>query len=362
MTYYFQPDANLRSAYGGGAVYENTSSQDTTKSDMTQRHITKTLGVNKAGAEFLLRRGTTSSGTVPWLYFEDADHSIIQPLLSTAENATLTATTPAGFAAESGTPKFSLSSYKRNIITIGDSITAGMGYGATTFSDTFQWKMLPLLTGYAGTRVNVNDNSGPKDCTTFRLYNHGIGSSNFNNTEPPNNDYDHVWYQRRAQQLFTMVLPSHLPTIMTVWLGTNDIAYDGTVTAAACWARAVEFHDAVRTALPSNLKLIMVTALKRGDSVSGNNPVLNDYNDLIRANAVSEGFDAIADVERLTVDNSGTYYSAPYYPYKIIDDEFGNKGTVVDANYTNGADGVHPSAYGYGLIAPVFANAINSVL
>jgi lysophospholipase L1-like esterase len=360
MTMYFQPDPNLRPTYGGGAIVLDGSGSQTTPTDMTCRWVARQLSIMKCGAEYNLRVGTATvpaAGAV-WLYCSDADYTLISPHLTSAELASATTTAPTGFSANNTRPAFSPSSAKPNLIFVGDSITAGTGYGAADDTQTLPYQVVSRLTGYTGpTTIPV---TRVYESRQFRVFNNGIGSSNFDNVVAPNNDFSRRWSFRRAQSLDTLALPTGVTNIMPVWLGTNDISYDNTVTGAICWARAQAFLAAIRAALGSSVKVVIATALKRSDASSPNDR-LNDYNTLIRANWQTAGFDALVDVERLTVDNSGTYVAAPYYPHKIVTDGFGAAGVAANNNYYNG-DGVHPTAYAYTLMAQVFANTLNTLL
>jgi lysophospholipase L1-like esterase len=358
MTTYFRPDPNLRAAYGGGAIMLDGSSQETNPSDMTCRQIAKSLGVVQKGVEYSLRMGTATVPTAgtAWLYCPDSDYALISGFLTAAELATVTTTAPTGFAANNNRPAFSPSSSKPNILFVGDSITAGVGYGASTETETRPFKTLMLLNGATGPGFVTNK---VYNTPQYRAFNNGIGSSSFANTQPPDNDFLKVWLQRRAQALDTLPLSTGVKNIMVVSLGTNDMAYDASVTGAICWARAQAMLTAIRAAHGGNLKVIVATQIKRSEAASPNNR-LNDFNVLMRANWASVGFDGLADIERLTVDNSGTYVAAPYYPYKLVTDGFGAAGNTTNLNYY--IDGTHPAGYSYTLEAPVFAAAINAFL
>jgi lysophospholipase L1-like esterase len=112
-----------------------------------------------------------------------------------------------------------------------------------------------------------------------------------------------------ATQIDPLISPS-IPTILTVWAGTNDIMTDA-VDAATCHQRLADYCTARRAA---GLKVIVCT-LVAGNSGLYTNATRNAVNDLIRANYTSYA-DGLADLAANANiggdgdENNTTYFNA----------------------------------------------------
>lgn len=292
--YYFQPDTNLRADYGGAAIQDGGDSAELTKSGLCMRHICKQVSVPNTGTRYLCEFGLVG-GTTEWLKVSNHLYSAISSYLSTAEAATVTTTKPTGYTVSSANIKYQPYVGKTNIFVRGDSISFGTSTTSGKPDDTCWAQAIESL---AGTTITYDDVVEYRQGYTadYGYHNIAIPSSSWANTQD-NGGLNPITYPWRedlayAQRTQTLCLGASL---FVYWLGTNDLAYDATLTGADCWTRASTRIAAFKTAHPS-AKLIVATAIKRSSSTTLNN-VLDAYNVLIRANYASAGADILCDFE-----------------------------------------------------------------
>jgi hypothetical protein len=357
------------------------SGPDLTEYTVALRKIMDGLGWAKGATRDIFQTWTDSRLNV-WYGFPERYYAQIQPLLNTVENASLTQSS-SGLTRQPTNPEFLIDFSKLNIIFVGDSISAGLGYGASTSAETLEWQALTQMAGNVGKGIWDGSSFSPilgpsgsqsQRCietrTTIAL-NKAQGSGSFSNIDTSNNSerkYFYIWQDMVYHKILTLPTPpAGKFYILNLWLGTNDIAYDSNQTGATVWARAVTFINAVRSKFSSSqMKIVMCTNIRRYSASQSTMDTKQDaYNVLIRANALSNGVDAICDFERDTVDTSGTYKSAPYYPYRhgITWTPAGDLSNLSQAFYNDDSTAsVHPSTYGYTLLGKTLAAVLDTLL
>ncbi|MBY0402952.1 MAG: hypothetical protein K2X66_03580 [Cyanobacteria bacterium] len=393
-------------AYNSGGPLQ--TGPDIVEHTISARYLLNQNSVWK-GATRNLGTVYTDASYNPWIAYPDSWDTILGSQLSTSEAGTKT-TSATGLTVRPYKPEFMVDPMKTNIITVGDSITAGLGYGAQTSSKgdhtkTYQWQMLQYLKGYLGPVWDGGTSSSADVNPSATLYNGGVGSGypyyynnpslsqrqriyethqflinnigqgsgsweNINSTGGPAT-WHYRWNKKIYQKVLTLPVPTagQKPYIFLVWLGTNDCAYDSALSASTVWARAVSFINILRNVFSaSQAKVIIGTSLRRKTTNQSTlDSLLDAYNQLIRANALSVGFDAIADIEKDAVDTSGTFKTSPYYPFRIgitngpacdLTDFNSAQSFYWDAN----TSAVHPSGYGYNLISKVWAGQVNKFI
>jgi lysophospholipase L1-like esterase len=168
-----------------------------------------------------------------------------------------------------------------------------------------------------------------------------LGSSSWGNTNAAGGIavYPQRFDLAFNQRFRTLNLNTPENVVLHVWLGTNDLAYDLTLSAADVWARAETSIGLLRTEFP-DIPIIMGTHIRRGE-VSALNTRIGDYNTLLRANYLSIGADDYVDYETCNADfNTST-------------------GNSASANYAG--DGVHPSTVGAGFLATALSTKLLTV-
>lgn len=250
---------------------------------------------------------------------------------------------PTGFAITSDFTRLNPISLRTTCVFRGDSITAGTLTTSPNSSavNAYPKLAIELIAGEVLKEVDASTPNFGQEMFSknYALNNYAIGSSSWANTVPLG--LNEEAYPRREDLAYgqrTRTLPmQNCNTIFMYWLGTNDIAYDASVTGAICWARAQARISQFRTDFP-NVKLIVGTLIKRSEQSSLNSR-LNDYNNLLRANYASAGVHVLCDFEaNIPEMNIAT----------------GNTGNLTYYN----SDGIHPKNAGHALLAPVCKNAI----
>lgn len=283
---YFRPDSVLRSEYGGAAIQAGGDSAEVSAATLCVRYLCVKLGLPAGRTEQLFQLGTASGNT--WFKVSDNFYTAISPHLSAYELSTVQSSAPSGYANSSATASFQPSAHKTNVIIRGDSILAGLG---TTTGDTRDIWPTQAINAIPGQTLSGSTPFRVLESDDYRLINMSLGSSSFANTVAPNNTYplrEDLAYNQR-----TKTIPPTAREIFILWLGTNDISYDGTVTGADAWARAATRISALAADRPL-AKIIATTIIKRSN---GPNTYNNDFNTLMRANYMTAGAHVLCDLE-----------------------------------------------------------------
>jgi len=330
---YFKPDPDLRAAYGGGAIQNNGDSAELTTADLCQRAICREIGKPSGHTQFLFRQGVATD-TFTWLRVPSTTYTAASAHLTAAELATATPTMPSGFTLNSIKMKLQPHPYKTNIILRGDSITDGLGTTTGDSRDIYATQGINLIETLTFTDT-VSSVYREAESANYCLRNYALGSSSWDNTIPPYNDYPRVEALAYAQR--TQTIPMDGPNnIFVYWLGTNDLSYDGTLTGAACWARAAA-RIAILAAEFPNLKIIIGTVIKRSELSALNNRI-GDYNVALRAGYLAAGAHVLMDFEALVPQ------------VNLI--------TGDTTNTTYYTDGTHITTACHALLAPVFRDSV----
>lgn len=340
---WFRPDTKLRS---GSTILVGSDTAECDAFSLMTRAVCNALGLPSGGTRHLFDRGNASDGftyaRVPELMW-----AAVSPYLTTAELATVVTTAPTGWGVATALAFLQPNPRKKSIILNGDSISQGLG---TTSGDTRDVFLTQAINGISGeTLIYGAPNYREGESKSFYVGNLGLGSSSWANTigQPDGNDANQAaQYPRRQdlsyeQRVSTLALNSVADrAIFIYWLGTNDLAYDTSLSGADVWQRVVTRITAFRSKFPS-VKLAVGTTIKRSELTPLNSRI-NDYNNLMRANYASAGITALMDFEA----------NVPQ-----VNISTGNTGNT--SVYT---DGVHLTTAGQGLLAPVARSVIQSLL
>lgn len=346
---YFIADLNLRSDYGGDLILSNSDTSEVSKETLCLRHLCNQLNLPANYTQHLATIGTATGG-IQYIKVPDLFYSAISGYLTTSELASVVSTAPTGF---SGADVAYLQPFAKNktLICRGDSITEGASMSGKQFIYASM-----AIKSIAGQTLTFTDEDRYAVSKDWGLINLGIGGSSWGNTSGSGNA---VSYPRREdlafnQRIRTLPLNGNASNnIFCYWLGTNDLDYDTSLSGADVWARAVTRINAFRAQFP-NVKLILCTVTKRSVDLAQNgdarlNVVINDYNTFLRNNYASIGVNAIADFEGEVSQyniNTGDTRNTTYYA----------------ANQDGLSDGVHLTDLGHTLLAPVFKNALLSII
>lgn len=328
--YYFKPDSNLRAAYGGAAILDGGDSAEVSPATLCQRAICRSLGLPAYHTQYLFNQGVATD-TFTWMRVPAVLYSGISAYLTAAELATATTTMPAGWALSSKMMNLQPHPTKTNVIVRGDSISAGLGTTSGSTNDTYAAQAIGLIE-----TLTFGSDSREAESKNYCLRNLSLGGSSWANTAPDTtNSYPEN--EAFAYNQRTRTIPMNGGNcIFIYWLGTNDLSYDETLSAADCWARAAFRIGALAAEFP-NLKIIIATTIKRGTGTPLNVRI-NDYNTLIRANYLSAGAHVLMDFEaRVPEVNIVT-------------------GNVSNTTYYT--DSVHLTTLAHSLLAPVARDAI----
>jgi hypothetical protein len=339
---YFIADTNLRAEYGGGAILNNGDTAEVDKETLCLRHICNQLNVPANYTQNIAQIGT-ATGSVTYIRIPDLFYSGISSYLSANELSSVVSTLPSGFVLSSTAPKFQPRARGKKLIIRGDSISDALGTTGNDKKAIYAAVAINLIDGQSLVSLDggIDRELGSRD---WNLINISLGGSSWNNqfdSGGGTNLYplvENLSYNQRTQTLPLNGDASN--TVFCYWLGTNDLNYDSSQTGATVWARVVTRINAFKTQFP-NVKLMLCTVMKRSESSTFNNKV-NNFNVLMRANYASIGVNAIADFEALvpqvnitTGDTTNTLY------------------------YT---DGTHITTLTHSLLAPVFKDALLSII
>jgi hypothetical protein len=330
---YFKFDPNLRSAYGGLAAQAFGDSKEISPRELTMRWVCKQFGLPAHGTRYLWEIGVATD-TFLWAKVTDLFYSAVIPYLSATELATAQSSAPAGFAKQSVVAILQPNPSRTTLVVRGDSISDGVLTVAGNTKDTWYAQALSMVSG----EVIVWDDSpnfNEGKSNTYQIVNMSLGSSSWANTvgQPAPDDANKATvYPRREDLAFaqrTQTLPLFGNRMKFLYaLGTNDLAYDTSISAADAWARALARIQAFKAEFP-NIMLGIATLIKRTES-STLNTRLGAFNALVRSNAATVGY-AVLDLEAKTPECNIT------------------TGNTADTSIY--ADGIHPTTAGHTAIA-----------
>ncbi len=335
-TYFRYESANLRAAYGGDALLDAGDSAEIYPLTLTQRHIATQLGWPASGTHYVCRSGKISTAPEQtWARVSSGLYPSISPYLTNSELASVTTTAPANFTLTGDIPSFMPKVRKQTIFTIGDSISAGV----STTNDLLDAPVALAMGMLDSTAVEhpLEPQKRGFEGVQWAACNLALGGSSWGNTNAAGGD---AAYPKRFDLAFnqrfrTLPLNTTEKVICQIWLGTNDLAYDTSLTPDQVWTRATTQIGRMRTAFP-NLKIVMGTLIRRTENAALL-ARLNSYNTLLRANYASIGADYFVDYEAAHPDFSTT-----------------SGGNSASSNYAG--DGVHPSTAGAGFLATALKN------
>lgn len=339
---YFIADTNLRSIYGGGTIQNNGDSAETTKETLCIRYICEQLNLPKNYTQYLVQIGV-ATGSITYIRVSDTFYSAISPYLTTMELLSVVSTLPTGFTLASTLSQFQPLAKNKTLIVRGDSISDALG---TTGGDKKSIYAAVAINSISGETLISVDGGIDREIQSknWKLINISLGGSSWNNqidTGGGTNAYPLVENLSFNQRTKTLPLNANASNIVfCYWLGTNDLNYDSSQTGATVWARVVTIINAFKAQFP-NVKIMLCTVMKRSESTTFNNKV-NDFNVLMRANYASIGVSAIADFEALVPQVNIT--------------------TGNTTNTTYYTDGTHVTTLTHSLLAPVFKNALLSII
>lgn len=327
---YFKFDPNLRSEYGGAAAQANGDSNEISPRELTHRYVCKKLGYPAGCTRYLWVVGLATDGFL-WARVPDLHYPGISGQLSATELASVQSTAPAGWTKQTTVALRQPTTARKTLVLRSDSIGAG---SLTTSGDSRDTSIPMMINAQAGETIIWDDapNYNEGKSKSFQFINLSLGSSSFDNSVALG--LGEEAYPKRETLAFaqrTQTIPIMSSKFLYA-LGTNDGAYDGSVTAAAIWARALARMNAFFTENPSfaHGDFGFRTVIKRTTS-SALNAVLGGFNALVRSNQAT-------------------------YGYFILDTEANNpefsmaSGDTANATYYN-TDGIHPKTAGNALIA-----------
>lgn len=309
---YFQPESsNLRAAYGGGAIITGGDSAETDPITLTTRHLCRQLNLPANSTHYLFQAGV--AGGVAWLRVSDNLYQSISPHLTTSELASVVSIAPSGFVTTSKIPAFQPKARKKTLLVIGDSLSAGVA-AAGALQDAVGKQALDLI---QSTKASTNEptNRGWEN-DTWALCNTALGSSSWGNTNTAGGiaAYPQRFDLAFNQRYRTLTLNGDSDIYLHVWLGTNDITYDSSLTGAQVWGRAEAALIQLKTEFP-NVPIILGTCIRRSESLTLNGR-LQDYNNEMIANYQSAGADYLVryDQANAVFDlNAGDSTNLTYY-------------------------------------------------
>lgn len=359
--YFIAEQSNLRSEYGsasiinyGGTGGADGSSAEVSAETLTLRYLSTKIDRPLNGTDYIVDFYTLT-GFSTYLRVSDTFYSLISPYFTTSETNSVVSTLPTNNGTYTYTAsrfmQYQPSSRRKTVICIGDSITDGNGTdNGSSQTEATPDKLLvyPTLAinSISGESLSVVNNSGKREMVSrgYKLINIALGGTNYDNSvggSEEQNLYPLRLSLSYNQRVKTLPLNDCINNIvMSIWLGTNDINYDSSQTGSSVWQRAVDRIGVIRTDFP-NIKILLCTAMKRSESSTLNNKI-NDYNGLMRANYASIGVSAIADFEALIPQ------------VNII--------TGDTTNRTYYTDDVHVTNLTHTLLAPVWKNALLSII
>lgn len=332
---YFIPESsNLRADYGGASIITGGDSAETDAITLTSRHICRELDLPANATHYLFQAGTAGGNN--WLRVSDSLYPAISAHLTASELSSVVSIAPSGFSTSSAIPAFQPKSRKKTLIVIGDSLSAGVS-AANALQDAVGKQALDLIQATTPSTGEPAERSWEND--TWALCNTALGSSSWGNT---NSGGGIAAYPQRFDLAFnqryrTMALNGDTDIYIHIWLGTNDIAYDSSLTGAQAWGRAATAIGMIKIEFPA-VPIILGTCIRRSESLTLNGR-LQDYNDEMIANYQTAGADHLVRYDQ----------SNPVFDLTTGD----------SANPTHYAgDGVHLTTAGYGACANVLRDVL----
>lgn len=327
---WFKPDSNLRS---GTAILNGGDSAELTPFALMMRAICNARGLPANGTRYLFDYGTATDGSV-YARVPDYLWPAVSGDLTAAETSSIVTTLPTGWGVGSFPFTGNPNPRRKNFILRGDSISAGLG---TAIGDPREVWLTQALSGISGETLTLTSpNYREGESKSFYMLNIALGGSSWGNTVPDSagDPSGQASYPRREDLAFeqrtaTLALNGvSAAALMIYWLGTNDLAYDVTLSAADAWARVATRIAAFRTKFPT-VKIALCTVMKRSEGTPLNTRI-NAFNNLMRANYQSIGANTLIDFE------------ANIPEVNILTGDTNNK-TI----YT---DGTHITTYTHGLL------------
>lgn len=328
---YFKFDPNLRAEYGGGAAQANGDSNEISPRELTHRYVIKKLGLPLNGTRYLWQVGLATD-TFLWARVPDLLYTGISAQLSATELATVQSTAPAGWTKQSTVAIRQPSPNRKTIIYRADSIGAGT---LTTTGDSRDTSIPMMINAQAGEIIGWEDtvsfNEGKSK--SFLFINMSLGSSSFDNTVTTA-DPTYAQYPKREHLAFpqrTQTIPM-IGSKFLFGLGTNDGAYDLTISSQNMFDRAIAERARFFTENPAFPvhDFGFRTIIRRTEDATLNGR-LGGFNSLIRSNQSTYGY-YILDTDA----NNAEFNTAT--------------GNTANSTYFN-ADGIHPKTAGNALIA-----------
>ena len=339
---YFIADTNLRSLYGGVAILSNSDTAEVTKETLCLRYIANQLNLPANYTQYIAQIGV-ATGSITYIRVPDTFYSAISSYLTATESASVVSTAPTGFSLSSTIEQFQPLAKFKTIVLIGDSITDALGLPSANKELIYAAQAINSISGE--TLVSV-DSGIDRELVSknYKLINIALGGANFDNDVDTGESQDtyplrlSLTYNQRVK---TLPLNGNVANnIISIWLGTNDLAYDATVTASDLWTKVTTRLNAITTDFP-DAKIIFCTTIKR-DTGTPLNTRISEFNAIVRTSYASVGIDVIADFEDdISQFNVGT-------------------GDVNDTTYYT--DKVHLTQAGHALLATVWKNALLSII
>lgn len=288
---YFKPDTvNLRAAYGGDAILDGGDSAEVDVITLTTRAIFRSLDLPDNGTHFLNQNG--SDGVDLWMKISDNLYPDISAYLSAVELASVVSSLPAGYVNNSTIPIFNPKVGLKNLFVIGDSLSSGTSGGGLPSAPSKQALDLIETTEEIATEPAGR---GYKN-STWVLSNMALGGSSFANTDTGSSYVYPFRFDLSFNQRFrTLALNGGETSYIHIWLGSNDLAYDLTISGSDVWDRFVTAIGQLNTEFP-NTHIIVGTAIRRSENATLNGRI-NDFNTLMRANYLTAGASYLADFE-----------------------------------------------------------------
>lgn len=285
---YFKPDPNLRAAYGGAAIQSFGDSQELDPFTLTIRHIIKEAGIFNSASQ-LCEVG--NDGVDDWLKVSDNLYPSISTYLSATELGTVVSSAPAGYTKSSKIAQLQPKANRHNLIIRGDSIPDGLGTASGDTEDVVWGQLIKAL------ETNDPVFSEFTNVVTGEVYNftnESIGSSSFGNTDSGGGQ---AVYPYREDLSYNERRKTHCMDagVFVYHMGTNDLAYDTSLSGADAWTRAAAQITTLAADFP-NWKIIVCTVIKRGEGTPLNTRI-TDYNTDLRANYLTAGAHVLCDFE-----------------------------------------------------------------
>lgn len=333
---------NLDADYGGATILAAGDSAEPNKLTLHVRHVFTQIDYLTSGTRNLGQAGLVSG--VTWLELTTETYNTVSSYLPSAVTATATTTRPVGFTDSGGTPHIPHPT-KINVWGRGDSISDNTSAGSK--DDNYMTVGINLIDGES---LSTGD-TRPKESDNYYLYNFSLGSSSWANTVGVSDDYPQREDLAFNQRVATIPFDFADRVIFHYALGSNDLAYDATLTGEQCWTRAETRIDALRARFP-NIIIMAGTIIRRANSdvntVDSFHHKANIYNDLLRA---SDKVDVVCDIE------------ANVAPMNFVTGISGGTANSVEGTaeyyYNAGAgDTIHPGVEGHAVMAVEFNRAL----